>query len=129
MAGVLRHTILVVDDELALRSIICAELDAEGYCATTAGDGDEAIGILLTKHFDLVLLDNQMQRINGSEVLKVVRTHHPATKVIMVTGSKDTPIPTDALGGKPDEIIMKPFDLGELLIAVKNMLETPDRVT
>jgi CheY-like chemotaxis protein len=124
-----KHKILVVDDEYALRSIMSAELEAEGYDVTTAGDGDEAISILVSFHFDLVLLDNQMQRVDGYEVLKFVRERHPDTKVIMVTGSKETPIPDDAMIRKAEEVIVKPFELTTLLDSLKHFLDTPSQAS
>jgi DNA-binding response OmpR family regulator len=115
--------ILVVDDEAALRSIVCAELQEIGYDVSTAEDGDEAIAMLQSRNFDLILLDNQMQRVNGAEVLKFVRDGRRDAKVIMVTGSTEIPIEVDAATRAPDETIIKPFGIAELVEAIKRVLE------
>ena len=122
-----KKKIMVVDDELALRAIVTAELQEEGYDVTSAGDGDEAINLLRSEHFDLVLLDNKMQKVDGSEVLRFVRQSDPTITVVMVTGSRDLPIEVDAEIRAADEVIIKPFDLKTLLSTVDRYLQTPDQ--
>jgi DNA-binding NtrC family response regulator len=119
--------ILVVDDEAALRSIVCAELQEIGYDVSTAEDGDEALAILQSKHFDLILLDNQMQRVDGVTVLKRVRSDYPETKVIMVTGSTDVPLAVDEATRAPEETVIKPFGIAELVESIKRILETQNQ--
>jgi CheY-like chemotaxis protein len=79
-----KNSILVVDDEDALRTVLSSELESEGYIVATAGDGDEAISVLQGKSFDLVLLDIKMPRVDGFEVLRFIKERYPATKVIML---------------------------------------------
>ncbi|MEK7669750.1 MAG: response regulator, partial [Bacteroidota bacterium] len=68
-----KNKILVVDDEDALRTVLSAELEGEGYQVTTAADGQEAINVLTTSGFDLILLDIKMPNVDGFEVLKFVK--------------------------------------------------------
>ena len=82
-------SVLVVDDEDALRSVLSTELLSEGYVVDTAPDGDDAIAILQQKAFDLVLLDIKMPRVDGFEVLRFIKQRYPNTKVIMLTGFAD----------------------------------------
>jgi CheY-like chemotaxis protein len=84
-----KNRILVVDDEEALRVVLSAELEGEGYQVTSAADGQEAINILTTKEFDLILLDIKMPNVDGFEVLKFVKERWPQTKVVMLTGFAD----------------------------------------
>lgn len=117
-----KNRILVVDDEEALRTILGSELEGEGYAVQMAGDGDEAIKILEKDTFDLILLDIKMPTVDGFEVLKFVKQHQPATKVIMLTGFADlkNAIESKKLGA--EDFVSKPYDLVDLLTTVERVL-------
>jgi DNA-binding response OmpR family regulator len=115
-------SILVVDDEDALRTVLSSELTNEGYDVRTAGDGDEAITELDKAKYDLVLLDIKMPRMNGFEVLKYIREKHGKTKVVMLTGFADlkNAIESKKLGA--DDFVSKPYDLVDLLTTIERVL-------
>ncbi len=117
-----KSSILVVDDEDALRTVLSGELTNEGYDVRTAGDGDEAISELQKNLFDLVLLDIKMPRMNGFEVLKFVKEKHGKTKVVMLTGFADlkNAIESKKLGA--DDFVSKPYDLVDLLTTIERVL-------
>jgi len=117
-----KNKILVVDDEEALRTVLAAELEGEGYQVTTAVDGQEAIDILGSVVFDLILLDIKMPNVDGFEVLKFVKGRHPATKIIMLTGFADlkNAIESKKLGA--EDFVSKPYDLVDLLTTVERVL-------
>ncbi len=117
-----KNSILVVDDEDALRTVLSSELESEGYVVATAGDGDEAISILQGKSFDLVLLDIKMPRVDGFEVLRFIKERYPATKVIMLTGFADlkNAIESKKLGA--EDFVSKPYDLVDLLTTIERVL-------
>lgn len=117
-----KNRILVVDDEDALRTVLSSELEGEGYIVQMAGDGDEAIKILEKNTFDLILLDIKMPTVDGFEVLKYVKQHAPATKVIMLTGFADlkNAIESKKLGA--EDFVSKPYDLVDLLTTVERVL-------
>lgn len=119
-----KNKILVVDDEEALRTVLSAELEGEGYQVSTAGDGDEAIKIIGAQQFHLILLDIKMPNVDGFEVLKFVKQHQPATKVIMLTGFADlkNAIESKKLGA--EDFVSKPYDLVDLLTTVERVLGT-----
>ncbi|MBI4417193.1 MAG: response regulator [Ignavibacteriales bacterium] len=119
-----KNKILVVDDEEALRTVLSAELEGEGYQVSTAADGDEAIKIIGAEQFHLVLLDIKMPNVDGFEVLKYVKQHQPATKVIMLTGFADlkNAIESKKLGA--EDFVSKPYDLVDLLTTVERVLGT-----
>lgn len=114
--------ILVVDDEEALRTVLSAELLAEGYSVDTAVDGEHAVAILDEQDFDLVLLDIKMKRVDGFEVLRHVKRIRPVTKVIMLTGFADlkNAIESKRLGA--EDFVSKPYDLVDLLTTVERVL-------
>ncbi|MEX2116547.1 MAG: response regulator [Bacteroidota bacterium] len=119
-----KNRILVVDDEEALRTVLSSELEGEGYQVNTAADGDEAIKIIGTQQFHLILLDIKMPNVDGFEVLKFVKQHQPATKVIMLTGFADlkNAIESKKLGA--EDFVSKPYDLVDLLTTVERVLGT-----
>ncbi len=119
-----KNKILVVDDEDALRTVLSAELEGEGYQVGTAADGQEAINILGKSAFDLILLDIKMPNVDGFEVLKFVKENHPKTKVIMLTGFADlkNAIESKKLGA--EDFVSKPYDLVDLLTTVERVLTT-----
>lgn len=110
------ESILIVDDESALRLLLETTLSRKGYTITTAQDGLEAIDVLgrMEKHFDVVLLDLNMPGATGIEVLKVLRVTHPESKVLVLTGhlSSEARTEFEHLGHK--EFIRKPYTLDEL---------------
>jgi DNA-binding NtrC family response regulator len=117
-----KNSILVVDDEDALRTVLSSELESEGYIVATAGDGDDAISVLQGKSFDLVLLDIKMPRVDGFEVLRFIKERYPATKVIMLTGFADlkNAIESKKLGA--EDFVSKPYDLVDLLTTIERVL-------
>lgn len=120
-----KNKILVVDDEEALRTVLSAELEGEGYLVQTAADGGEAIKLLGDQPFHLVLLDIKMPNVDGFEVLKFVKQKVPQTKVIMLTGFADlkNAIESKKLGA--EDFVSKPYDLVDLLTTVERVLGTP----
>ncbi len=117
-----KSSILVVDDEDALRTVLSSELMNEGYEVRTAADGDEAISELDKAGYDLVLLDIKMPRMNGFEVLKYIREKHGKSKVVMLTGFADlkNAIESKKLGA--DDFVSKPYDLVDLLTTIERVL-------
>jgi DNA-binding response OmpR family regulator len=117
-----KSTILVVDDEEALRTVLSSELVNEGYDVNMAADGDDAVRELDKKPYDLVLLDIKMPRLNGFEVLKHIKENHAKTKVVMLTGFADlkNAIESKKLGA--DDFVSKPYDLVDLLTTIERVL-------
>ncbi|MBP1657375.1 MAG: Response regulator [Bacteroidetes bacterium] len=117
-----KSSVLVVDDEEALRSVLSNELINEGYDVQTASDGDDAMAEIDKTPFDLVLLDIKMPRVSGFEVLKHIKEHAGGTKVVMLTGFADlkNAIESKKLGA--DDFVSKPYDLVDLLTTIERVL-------
>ncbi len=79
--------ILLVEDDVALRDVYSARLQAEGYTIVAASNGEEALAMAVKEMPDLVLLDVMMPRISGFDVLDIIRStpETAAVKVIMMT--------------------------------------------
>ena len=118
------YNILIVDDEQSVVFLLKEELtELEKYNVATAYDGAEAINLLQSQPFDVVLLDVKMPRVSGIEVLKYVREQHPTTIVIMLTNFADvkTAIETMKLGAY--DFVNKPYEREELLATIDRALE------
>jgi len=117
-----KSSVLVVDDEEALRSVLSNELINEGYDVQTASDGDVAMAEIDKTPYDLVLLDIKMPRVSGFEVLKHIKEHAGGTKVVMLTGFADlkNAIESKKLGA--DDFVSKPYDLVDLLTTIERVL-------
>lgn len=110
-----KHTILVVDDEDALREVIRLELNKMGYDSDAAEDGDIAIEALKKKPYELVLLDIMMPRMSGIEVLKFINKECPSTKVIMLTAYGELQYAIEAKRLGAIDFITKPYNYDEIM--------------
>lgn len=111
--------ILVVDDEEMMRHLLKKILSREGYQVSMAPDGEAACDILKEKRFDMVISDMRMPRMNGFDLLKVVKRDYPKTGVIIMTAYGDTYTVKDALLLGADEYITKPFKSYEIALVVE----------
>jgi DNA-binding NtrC family response regulator len=116
------YAVLVVDNEDSLRRVLGEQLEDEGYEVSTASDGDEAIHLVNEKKFDLVLLDINMPRVNGFEVLKFIKHHHPEVKVVMLTGYSDLRNAVESKRLGADGFLGKPYDLMDLFASMQRVL-------
>lgn len=112
-------TILVVDDELMMRSLLEKILSREGYNILTAGDGLEALEVLAREKVDLIISDMKMPRMCGFELLKAIKKDYPDTGLIIMTAYGDTYTVKDALLLGADEYITKPFKSYEISLVVE----------
>ena len=119
-----KHRVLVVDDEESITYLVKTELeDLSEFEVDTAQSGSDAINLVQSKVYDVVLLDIKMPRISGVEVLKHIKDHAPSTQVIVLTNVVDvkTAIETTKLGAY--DFISKPYEPAELIATVRRALE------
>jgi CheY-like chemotaxis protein len=113
-------TIMVVDDEAAVRTTIGAVLDLEGYTIVEAGDGEEAIRQIRTRAVDAVISDVRMPGVDGISLAGWIANNTPAITLMLMSGSRRSA----TLKGLPSEALFfqKPFQMPALLAALKNRL-------
>jgi putative two-component system response regulator len=116
-------TILIVDDEDAIRSMLTRKLEGDGYCCEVASDGNEALWKAFMKDFDLVLMDIKMPGLSGMDALPQIVTDHPDTCVIMITAVVDAKTAVEAMKLGAYDYVTKPFDLDDLSMRVIRALE------
>jgi PAS domain S-box-containing protein len=123
------ETILIVEDEIRQLQLMQSFLQAEGYRVLTAQDGDEAVAMHL-KHKDdiaLVVLDLGLPKLNGWEAFQKMKTTDPAVKAIFATGYISSQIDSGIAKGELSALIMKPYQLDEVLAKIAEAIHAPRR--
>jgi len=118
-------TVLVVDDEERIRTLMSRSLGGEGHRVVTASDGVAALERLANEEFDLVLLDLMMPRCNGLEVLTSMHEREDRTPVIVLSGVHEVGTRVQALERGAVDVVAKPFSLVELLARTRRHLAAP----
>lgn len=112
-----KHILLVEDDE-SIREMVEKYLRMEGFNITSASNGEEAVQKYLNTSFDLMILDIMMPKLDGLEVLKIIR--EKSALPILIMSAKDSDIDKAVgLGLGADDYIAKPFSMLELSARVK----------
>ncbi|MDT8423873.1 MAG: response regulator [Desulfuromonadales bacterium] len=114
MAQLQFHNILVLDDEENSRVVLCKLLQNEGYNVSSAGNGDEALDMLHTTNYQLVISDVNMPGMNGLDFLKRAQKLRPEIKIIMVTAYGDISSYLEAMNFGASEYLNKPVRIKEL---------------
>jgi two-component system, OmpR family, alkaline phosphatase synthesis response regulator PhoP len=117
-----RLTILVVEDDLAIRRGLVDSLTFAGYEVLESGDGEEALRMILGGDLDLVLLDIALPGLDGFEILPQLRRSKPSLPVIMVTARGGEDDRVRGLRTGADDYVVKPFSSTELLARVEAVL-------
>jgi CheY-like chemotaxis protein len=113
--------ILIVEDNNRIRAEISDVLQQEGYEVEEACDGVEALELLENRHFDLIITDFAMHRMNGLALIDRLRSMLPKLPVILISGYTSTPTGKALARGKA-EFLRKPFKLESLTSTVKRLL-------
>lgn len=115
-------TVLVVDDEVRVRTLLARSLSSEGHTVVTAASGTEAIERLSGGGVDLVLLDVMMPGVNGLQVLTLMGQRDDATPVIVVSAVTDVSTRVQALDRGAVDVMAKPFHTAEMVARVRRHL-------
>jgi two-component system, OmpR family, KDP operon response regulator KdpE len=117
-----QSSVLVVDDEPALRKALRTSLIASGFAVEEARDGEEALVTARRHVFDLVLLDINMPGINGIDACRRMRGISPRAGIVMVTVRDSEDDKVRALEAGADDYVTKPFKLRELTARLRAVL-------
>jgi len=114
---------LLVDDEVAICSLLSDKLSREGFECQCASSGEEALKSLAEGAYDLVISDLRMPGISGLELLEEVRRRYPRSAFLMATGVDDVQTGVEAMRKGAGDYLVKPFQLEEIISRVKQVLE------
>ena len=113
--------VLVVEDDVAVRSLLSAVLTRQGLDVESASDGMDGLEKLEHGSFDLILLDLMMPRVNGLQFLDALKDQPDAPPVLVMSAATEY---FQGLNGKQvTAVIRKPFDIHELADIVRGALE------
>jgi len=121
--------ILWADDEIDLLKPYVYFLQEKGYEIKTASNGDDALNLVRSEHFDIIFLDENMPGISGLETLNRIKRIYPGIPVIMVTKSEEEDIMDEAIGSKISDYLIKPVNPKQILLTIKKNIDNKRLIT
>jgi len=118
-----QKNILIVDDELSIRRLLCRKLEGLKYHCETAGTADEALKKMGENPTALVILDINMPGMSGVELLAEIKTQHPDTAVIMATAVTNMDTAISCMKQGAYDYIVKPFNLDQVILSMNRALK------
>lgn len=116
-------SILVVDDELSIRESLSGWLQQDGYEVESAADGPAALAKAQETHYDIMLLDVKMPRMDGITVLKTLRESNADTAVVVMTAHGAIQDAVEAMKLGAHDYLLKPFDLEEMSLIIEKLVQ------
>jgi DNA-binding NtrC family response regulator len=125
----MRHKVLIVDDEPQVIEVMKQFLEAEGYEVFTAESAENALKVLNDGAIDVVISDELMSGISGTQFLGIVRHDYPDTIRILLTGHADLETAINAINiGEIYRFFTKPCSFGELEVTLKQAIKQKELV-
>ncbi len=121
--------ILIIDDEVSIRRTLRDILENEGYSVDDAPDGMEGLKLVKANHYDVVLCDIKMPKMDGMEVLDSILEGNLDVPVVMISGHGNIDTAVDAIRKGAYDYISKPPDLNRLLVTIRNAFEKSSLVS
>ena len=122
-------SILIIDDEKAIRKTLAEILSYEGYKIEEATDGEDGLKKFSSTTFDVVLCDVKMPKMDGLEFLEKAREINPDVPIVVISGHGNIETAVEAVKKGAFDYISKPPDLNRLLITLRNALDKQTLVT
>jgi len=117
------QTILVIDDEKAIRKALNEILSFEGFTVDEAADGAEGVKKIRENNYDCILCDIKMPKMDGMEVLQIAKQEKPDIPFVVISGHGSIETAVDAVKKGAYDYISKPPDLNRLLITLRNAMD------
>ena len=113
--------LLVVEDEHSLREDIARKLRLSGYEVDACADGEAALEALAAERYDLVLLDLNLPKVDGMQVLRSLRQHDLETCVLILSARSEIADKVEGLDAGANDYLAKPFHLAELEARIRSL--------
>lgn len=117
--------ILLIEDDVELSRIVCDLFSAENHQVEAVMDGEEAISRLHHYEYDLLIVDWELPRVSGLEVVKQCRAKGSTVPILMLTARRAIDEKEAGLDSGSDDYLTKPFEARELLARVRALLRRP----
>src|SRR6266550_2454983 len=118
--------ILVIDDEAGFRQMMTEWLRKQGYDARDVSDGPELLDLLQKNHYDVVILDLIMPKVNGLTLTSEIRRLCPQTRVIVVSGAVDVRVAVEAARAGAETCLEKPVEFPILRSELSRLQQMTD---
>lgn len=115
--------ILIVEDEVRVADLIKRGLEEYGYAATVAFDGEIGKKLAFNNQYDLIITDINLPKINGIDLCRLIRGALPHIPIIMLTALGTTDDKVDGFDAGANDYMVKPFDLRELHVRIRELLK------
>lgn len=114
--------VLVVDDQIGIRILLCEVLQSAGYDTLEAPNGATAIHLTEVEQPDVILLDMKMPGMDGLQILKAVRALGSSASIIMMTAYGELDVIQEAMAFGANSFLTKPFDIEAIREAIESQL-------
>ena len=115
-----KFKILLVDDEDIFREATARQLSVRGFQVLTAGSGPEALDLVKSDPPEVVVLDQMMPEMSGSEVFAEIKKLNPLIEIIMLTGNTSVDDAVELMQLGTFDYLMKPVNIEELLYKIED---------
>ena len=115
-------TILLVEDHDDLAATIGGYMENSGFAMDYAADGSIALNLLEDNHFDLIVLDLMMPKVDGMKVCRKLRDRGDSTPILMLTARDSLEDKLEGFDAGADDYLVKPFEMDELLARVTALI-------
>lgn len=120
---VAKPNILIIDDAEGVRSFLSKALSRFGYSVNVVPDGKEGLYLLKKEAYQIILLDLNLPKIPGIEILKTIKKEYPKIEVIVISGHGTMRMALDSIKLGAYDYLHKPFEIDDLLATVERVAE------
>lgn len=115
--------ILIIEDDQRVAELIQRGLEVQGFAPTLAYDGLSGKKLALQNHYDLIITDIILPKMDGLDLCKQIRENKPDTPIIMLTALGTTDDKVEGFDAGADDYLVKPFEMRELLVRIRALLK------
>jgi DNA-binding response OmpR family regulator len=121
--------ILIIEDDQRIAELIQRGLEERGFAPTLAYDGLSGKKLALNNHYDLIITDIILPKMDGLDLCKEIRQTKPDTPIIMLTALGTTDDKVEGFDAGADDYLVKPFEMRELLVRIRALLKRNSKNT
>ena len=118
----MQKSILIVDDNPDMSSLLSEMLEVFDYHAERADNGQDALQVLESGKFSMVITDMRMPNMSGLELIQEVKRRHPKLPIVLISGYNVADSEATAAGAKPDGFLPKPFMMSDIESLLEKLL-------
>lgn len=115
--------ILIIEDDQRVSELIQRGLEEQGFAPTLAYEGLSGKKLALQNHYDLIITDIILPKMDGLDLCKFIRQTKPDTPIIMLTALGTTDDKVEGFDAGADDYLVKPFEMRELLVRIRALLK------